>query len=158
MNSRTSDNSSPLHLAISSRNQKSAEKLLDNGAYVNISDQNKKTPLCLAVEKGLHSLVENILQYNPDTSDKFTLKAAVRGYGEEYKKTLNILIKYGFTFDADEVEDYELLHTSVKKGYYQIVDCLINYGANPNSIKDGRTLLHNAIENGHHEIVKLLIM
>lgn len=157
VNAKTSENSSSLHLAIYRNDEETVVKLLNNGADLDITDQKGKTPLCIAVEKGLLSLVKEILKHSPNNGDKLSLRAAICGFRDEHKKIFDILTEIGFTIDANVVEDSDLLYNSVKKGYYDVVDFLINQGADVNSVRDGVTLLHNAIENGRLEIIKLLI-
>ncbi len=49
------------------------------------------------------------------------------------------------------------LEIACKKGFYEIAELLINYGAAVNEISDNHTTpMHLAVENNHVELIKLL--
>ena len=66
---------------------------------------------------------------------------------------LEYLLKVAFV-----LVDASLLFDSCRRGQYEIARILLDYGANPNAVKDqGTTPLHIASERGHHDIAQLLV-
>ena len=58
----------PLHLAIDCSHESSAEVLIKNGAEVNTKNNSGKTPLTLANEKDLTSIVSLLTEVEGDES------------------------------------------------------------------------------------------
>ena len=50
------------------------------------------------------------------------------------------------------------LHIAAQNGYLEIVELLLEHGANPNvQDNDGRTPLHYAVENCHVDVARVLL-
>ncbi|WP_341817381.1 ankyrin repeat domain-containing protein [Wolbachia endosymbiont (group A) of Andrena carantonica] len=95
-------------------------------------------------------------------SNRSSLKIAVHGYGEEYKKIVEALLEYGLIVNLEDANNPKLLHAAVEKGYLKIVEDLLKYGADVNTLhnstsKEGFTPLHSAAKNKQEEVAKLLI-
>ncbi|MEY2393652.1 ankyrin repeat domain-containing protein, partial [Wolbachia endosymbiont of Tettigetta isshikii] len=82
-------------------------------------------------------IAEDVLKYCPDInnqSNRSSLKTAVHGYGEKYKKIVEALLEYGLIVNPEDANNPELLHAAVEKGYLQIVEDLLKYGAAVNAL------------------------
>lgn len=60
------DGATPLHWAVENRAYKSAETLVQYGAYVDAINQDRKTPLCRAVERGDEDMARLLLEAGAD--------------------------------------------------------------------------------------------
>jgi len=65
---RSSNNSTPLHVAARTGQGYSAERLISCGAEINACDDNGRTPLHWAVEKNDLTMVKLLLQHNCDVN------------------------------------------------------------------------------------------
>lgn len=151
----------PLHLAARKGDARVAASLLAKRASVDAKDYNNQTPLYLACEQGHVNCVHAILdQGKPNKKEKYNLLAlrvAICSYGQTYDEIVELLTEYGIFPTREFAHDPEILHASVKNGYMKIVLTLLQFGANVDNMKDGRTLLHNAVLGNQENIVKLLI-
>lgn len=69
-------------------------------------------------------IVEDVLKYCPDInnqSNRSSLKTAVHGYGEEYKKIVEALLEYGLIVNPEDASNSKLLHAAVEKQYLKIL-------------------------------------
>ncbi|XP_067625980.1 ankyrin-3-like [Eurosta solidaginis] len=163
INASTNGNLTPLHIATKTKREIVVKLLLQHGAKVDNQDKDGKTTLHLAVEKGYLTIVEDILRYRPDINDqsnRSSLKIAVHGYGEKYKKILEALLEYGLIVNPEDANNPKLLHAAVEKGYLKIIEDLLKYGADVNALynsREGFTPLHSAAKYKQEEVAKLLI-
>ncbi|XP_067623198.1 ankyrin-3-like [Eurosta solidaginis] len=164
INASTNGNLTPLHIATKTGHGLVVKLLLQRGAKVDNQDKDGKTTLHLAVEEGYLTIVEDVLRYCPDINDqsnRSSLKIAVHGYEEEYKKIVEALLEYGFIVNPEEANNPQLLHAAVEKGYLKIIEDLLKYGADVNTLCNstfkGFTPLHSAANNKQEEVAKLLI-
>ncbi|MFP3033510.1 MAG: ankyrin repeat domain-containing protein, partial [Wolbachia sp.] len=149
INSSTNGNLMPLHIATKTGRKTVVKLLLQHGAKVDNQDKDGKTTLHLAVEKGYLTIVEDVLKYCPDINDqsnRSSLKIAVHGYGEGYKKIVEALLEYGLIVNPEDANNPQLLHAAVEKGYLKIIEDLLKSGADVNTLynstfKEGFTVL-----------------
>jgi ankyrin repeat protein len=154
-----------LHFAVKKGHEKFVKLLLECGAKVDAQDKGGKTVLHLAVEKGCSVIIDHVLKHCPDVNNKSNrsaLNVAVQGYGDEYGKIVENLLQYGFTVNPEDVNNCELLHAAVEKGYFKIVEELLKYGIDVNKLYKstygkGSMPLHVATKNKQEEVAKLLI-
>ncbi|XP_076547719.1 uncharacterized protein LOC117610162 [Osmia lignaria lignaria] len=162
VNTNAKDNLTPLHMATKAGHETVVNLLLKHGAKVDAQDKNGKTALYLAVGQKYSNIVKVILKYCPDInneSNRSSFEAAVYGYRKEIVETF---LQHGFTVNPKDIKNPKLLYTAVEKGYLKIVEDLLKYGANVNTLhssmyKKGFTPLHNAANNEQKEMAKLLI-
>ena len=144
------------------------EKLIAAGADVNTLDQNGKTPLQLAKEKGHTKIIDALHKAAKTLSfvgepvgklEKSLVNYARRGNSKKVRKKLfegadaNVRDRFGNTL----LHCLALLSTDMPSRSKTIV-ALIKEGADVNAQnEEGQTPLHQAARNGQTEIVKALI-
>uniref|UniRef100_A0A1A9VK18 ANK_REP_REGION domain-containing protein n=1 Tax=Glossina austeni TaxID=7395 RepID=A0A1A9VK18_GLOAU len=142
-----------LHLAARLGDLKAVKDLLKKEAHTNVNAQNDKgqTPFDLAVDEEIKDLLQSVKEAN----DKL-LEAAKSGnigdienlLNEEGKAQVNATDQYGAT----------PLHLAAENGHTDIVNALLNEGADVNAkaVIDITPLLF-AAQNGHEGVVKVLL-
>lgn len=155
------DGSTPLHIAVENGHKEIVELLITSGADAQIVNKDGKNALELAVEHQHAEIVERLLWYNHDSDNasnrKCFLKALLQ-YDRHGQRVFDSFLKYKFSIKAEDANKNEILFTAVKKGYYLIVEDIINYDVDLNNIQEnGDPLLHVASKNGQHDIVNLLL-
>ncbi|WP_265025522.1 ankyrin repeat domain-containing protein [Wolbachia endosymbiont (group A) of Bibio marci] len=135
----------PLHFAAQRNHAEIVKDLLDKGANVNAVDKDGKTPLKLAANEEIQTLLENTAKL---------LEAAREGNIEE----VNSLISKGANVNAEDNNEQTPLHQAAAYGRKEAVEVLLNNGANVNAVDEHHsTPLHRAAENGHKEVVEALL-
>ena len=133
-NARSETGLSPLHVAVMNGNAGIVNLLLNRGAPIYSKDRRGKTPLCWSIEQEQTEMIERLLNF----------EAPVFCKRAKYIPALE--------------DDYSSLLTAVKMNKPEIVERLLNKGADVNtSWKNGTTPLHLAIENGSEDIIQLLL-
>ncbi|XP_055848446.1 serine/threonine-protein phosphatase 6 regulatory ankyrin repeat subunit A-like [Episyrphus balteatus] len=149
----------PLYIAIENSHREAAKYLMDHGAKINDKSDNKKTALSCAVEKGLSLIVQDILQYSPDINNAINKISFINAASKPDKKYLPIvkdLMMYGFSVEADDINDIALLQNALKMGYIEIIQDLVKHGLDLNSNKEEN--FHIAVKNKQLQLAKLLLM
>ena len=134
-------------------------QLLQLGDMDGVDDRGR-TPLMIAIELGIISVAERLIECGADVNikDEDGETALMYASKDGYIEVVKLLLEHGAVIDMKtEYGDTALMYAS-KDGYIEIVKLLLEHGADVN-IKDegGRTALMIASSNGHVEIVKLLL-
>jgi len=153
---------SSLHYAASQGNAAVAEVLLSNGANTNSYDDNSLTPLNYAVLRGQVASVESLLANGADVNaerpeDKNTnLHIAV---GSNHLPVVKLLVAHGAFLEAKNACGHSPLHTGAYYGHEDIVEFLLNHGADVDSLSPSTndTPLLSAVFRDHLSVAKLLI-
>ncbi len=128
--------------------------LVKNKADVNILSEEHKSALSKASKRGHKQIVEFLLENGADLSGKHGLalyEAATQGLGE----IVNILLEAGAETEVTNRVGRTPLMVAVKKGHTEIVNSLLDHGANPNHVdKRGYCALSKTKKR---EIAKALI-
>jgi len=151
----------PLMLACDNLNIECAKCLMENGADLQIQDNEDKTVLYHAVFKKSLPLVEIILRYKPDklnTCNKDSLRMAVETDSDIAKS----LREYGIIFNSDVINNPEILLHAIQNGNITLVKDLLLLNINLNELTFYKQIgtirpLHYAAKLGNEEICKLLI-
>jgi ankyrin repeat protein len=161
----------PLIIAIQNNYEETAKHLIARGANVNergIDGDPGKTPLFLAVEKGLPDIVAVLLQHGAGLDLEIsqgifpTPLFAASAYG--HTKVVELLISAGANIEARDHEQVTPLLISIVIGNVDIVRYLLKVGADISARSMGeKTALHIAMQGGTKgpikdaDIVKILL-
>ncbi|XP_055848447.1 uncharacterized protein LOC129913682 [Episyrphus balteatus] len=133
INSLNYDAMTPLYIAVHNSHRDAAKCLMNHGAEINEKFDNVTTVLSCAVQKGLSLIVEDILEYRPDIKSKVNKKSFIKAASkpnEHYSPIVKNLIRYGFSVDASDINNSDLVSNTIKMGYIEIIQDLIKHGLN----------------------------
>ena len=156
VNARNNQGGTPFHSAGASGNVELVEYLLKNGVDIDDADYSNSTILHYAVRGRQNEVIERLVRRGANVekknNDGYTpLHTAVV---EGYLDTLQVLHVHGHadpnTFSV--IKDLSPLHTASLFNYFQIIDYLLDMGANVNAVNElGQSALmvagfHNQLE------------
>ncbi|KAK2811528.1 hypothetical protein FQN50_002151 [Emmonsiellopsis sp. PD_5] len=153
----------PLHKAIEIRQLETIHLLLENGADIDKSDKEGKSPLCYAIEMDDISLAEKLLENRPLHSVDYVLKdleramPRIRGRRCPDNMLKFLLSKFQTLLWATNY-GHTLLHTAVRHRAIKVIDFLFRSGADLNAVsRFGDTPLHDAATSGDEETISALL-
>ncbi|KAF9773853.1 hypothetical protein IL306_008223 [Fusarium sp. DS 682] len=149
--------SSPLHIAVATRNLLGCELLLDAGSQVNAEHTDGSTALSIAADLNDVEIVECLVSRGADPSKP------------EYETPLHIAVDWGnlemveiilssrlfSDIDAKGEKDFTALGIAATIGRLDIVSMLLDHGADPNKRNGQRNSsapLHIAASKGHRSV------
>ena len=147
-------------------NMKVVNCLLQNGANVDLQDEDGQTVLFHALRnKGipfgiLSSLVKNGANLNTRRNDKCTpLMSVTQSCGIYEEQLVTWLVENGANVDLQDKDGLTALHYAYKTdNSCEVVSCLIKNGANINACTGNKvTPLMRAAKKGNSDVVSLLI-
>lgn len=147
----------PLHYAVVTDNVEIIRLLLQRGAYIDIQNKNKCTPLHLADKK---EVVELLLEYKtsidaPNQDQETPLFFAVRDRKIQCVRTL---LEHGANVNAVSLNGSTAMHHAAMAGDVEIIKLLHQYGADIKATDhQQQTALHKACCQGHQEATELLV-
>ena len=151
-----------LHLNAKDGNAENVQKLINDGADIEIKDrENGSTPLLWACQNGHTNVVKILLRQGVNVkAASFVKKTALHFAAQSGQVDLvEILIKEGLKVDSKDKNGVTSLFQACYKGQRSTVECLIQNGADLSArlVKNNYTCLHIASEKGHVEVLKLLL-
>ena len=133
---KKNDTMYPLHVAAAKGHSDIAEVLLENGALVDVLDQNDSTPLIIAARTGHDDIVELLLQYGADVNiaDRSFSSLTALHYASQLEKTncLHSLIKYGADPNRPDSTGFTCLLKAVSAYNFDTVVILLKENADVN--------------------------
>jgi ankyrin repeat protein len=122
---------SPLHLAISMKDEAKVRSLIEGGADVNKQTPRGTTPLNRAVGKGLKDIAELLIEHDADVNaSHFWGWTPLHSAAEEgYKDLVELLITKGANINARDGDGVTPLWYAEKNNRTEIVDLLRKHGA-----------------------------
>ena len=132
-------------------------RLVANGADVNTKSSTGRTPLSGAAHYGYLDTVQLLLQHGSDVNNNLTVKPCKRD-----DEGGNIFPKYRpgcrCCNKARSFVNCSPLHLAVNNGHIPVINCLLQYGADPNIASDNNTTpLMTAAGMKSIEIVRILL-
>ncbi|RUS77619.1 hypothetical protein EGW08_014619 [Elysia chlorotica] len=158
-----SDHATALHRAAALNKVEALRFLVEKGAAINRRDIDNYTPLLLAATYGNTDAVELLLQKGADfhAQDKHDKTAIFLAAEENKIQVLKKLLskpRVKQLINESDCYDNSPLHIAAKQGYLDIVQCLLENGADlDDKNEEEETPLHLAAKHGRTNIVRELI-
>jgi ankyrin repeat protein len=161
IDARDTEGMTPLCLAAGHGRTLVAKLLLEKGANIDTTCKGDYTPLHLAAWNGHDEIVDLLLQRGADVNAKVAGASALwMAASKGYTPIVRALISNGADINARDNGGYAPLHESAGGGHRQVVEILVEHGAQINvksADEKGWTPLHFAVLRGSAETVKLLL-
>ena len=141
-----------LHNAVRKNNLRRVDFLIKNGAEVDAKDENGRTPLHVASNINNLQIVE-LLTRNGAKVDAKDKNGRTPLLGTDDLEIVKLLLRAGADVNATDSNNNTLLSENAQEGNTEIVEYLINYGADLNL----GFPLYQALSNYKTEVAKLLI-
>jgi ankyrin repeat protein len=141
------------------KNEEVALALISKGLLINEEDENKNTPLSLAVRAPMPKVAARLIELganvNAETDYRTTvLTSAIAGGSTDI---VALLLAHGSEVNHLTKNGYTPLMEAAGRGNAGMVQFLIKRGANPAQLReDGKDALFLAASNGNGEMVQLL--
>jgi ankyrin repeat protein len=155
INTQNSEGATPLYITVSCGKLGITETLLEFDPIINLANKDGFTPLHVAADKGNLKIVKVLL-------NKALKAKANSSFFPLFKSFLCLPSTHQptqekFNIDIPRNDGYTALHLAVQKGCIEIVNFLLEKGANINVItNNGFTLLHCAALETYHNKVELI--
>ncbi len=149
--------------AVWQENEEMVRNLIDGGADVDAKDNDGRTALIYATEKGgyrRNEIIQLLLDRGADINakDKDGRTALMEAVWQENEEIVQLLLNSGADVNAKDKWGGTALMEAVWRENEEIVRNLIDGGADVNAKnKDGRTALMGAVWQENEEIVQLLL-
>ena len=134
--------------------------LIEYGANINVKGEKGKTPLIMAIEFRLNSLVERLLEEGADLDVKTERgqTALIKAIKSEDESLVTLLLEKGANTEVRDNYGRTALYFAVLAGNEALVRVLLDNGANVNvRNKRGWTVLHVAACDWNISMIQLLL-
>ncbi|XP_056007575.1 uncharacterized protein LOC125666226 isoform X2 [Ostrea edulis] len=150
----------PLHEACQVGDDTAVQQLLQNGADINVYDNEGFNPLHIACKEGHHSTVQ-ILLNNGANINLYRNTGASPLYiacGKGHDSTVHLLLNNGADINLCQNDGISPLYIACQNGHDITVQLLLNNGADINlCMNEGFSPLHIACNKGHDSTVQLFL-
>ncbi|XP_029546207.1 rabankyrin-5 [Salmo trutta] len=176
INVKTQEGETALQLAISNQLPLVVDAICTRGADMSVVDERGHPPLWLALENGLEDIASTLVRHGCDATSWSSGPSGCqqtllhRAVDENNEVTACFLIRSGCDVNSprrpglngegdEEARDGQSpLHLAGSWGLEEVVQCLLEFGANVNTQDaEGRAPIHVAISSQHNVIIQQLI-
>ncbi|OUM57792.1 hypothetical protein PIROE2DRAFT_64803 [Piromyces sp. E2] len=164
LNQQDSNGNTPLHKMIKKKDVRDPlfiKIMIENGSDVNVSNEQKDTPLLCAIEEGEYEIVKLLLE-NGATDTKDTYENTSLDYALKLKYPngngiREILLNYGFhQYNLDAVTETVIENLMINNDMTTL-QFLFNDNLNINWYFYGENLIYYAIKLGNSQLVEYLL-
>jgi hypothetical protein len=137
------------------------QKLIDQGADINIADIDGESPLHAASRWDHEDIAELLLEHgaDPNSASVYGMTPLHLAVREMHNNIIIVLLRHGAAANARDFFERTPLHDSASRGNGKITDILIAAGADPDARDiNGTTPLHLAARASKTEVVKKLLL
>jgi ankyrin repeat protein len=127
--------------------------LISNGADVNTTNEDDQSPLNIAAQSGIFSLVHFLINKGANISHNTMLFAVKSGNLE----VVDFLISKGAEVKNFSDRDETPLSLAAEKGFVEIVELLAKHGCPVNHVTYEGTALQFALEKKNLKMIKILL-
>ena len=144
-------NRTPLMLAAGAGYTSVVKVLINSGANINTTAKEGYTPLMSAITNEHIDTAKILIDFGADVNAKNSecLTALMLAVKTRNINAVNTLIRAKSDIDAENRQGIDALALSFSEGTIDISEALLNAGANPNKLYDGKTLLHREAQEQH---------
>jgi hypothetical protein len=136
------------------------QKLLDEGAEPNRSDNTGLSPLMTAAYSGKVEVIKILIEYRGNIEERDTsgYTALIFASNSGQIKCAQLLIEQGADVNAKDHDGSMPIMFAAQHGYNELVSLLLKSGADPTITGNhGLSAIGFAKQNGHKETIKLLL-
>ena len=153
---------SALHIVSLKGYESIVDILIQNGALVNVTNKHGETPLGLAAKNGHLKILDQFLKNGTDceTIDIFALLKDIQDMDKQIQAMImkKLITHNGIYLQARDETKNTALHQTSSVGHFELVEFLIEYGAEIDATNsENNTPLNLAFAKGHQSIVDLLL-
>ena len=147
-----------LHIAAAKSDLAGIEKYITEGIEINCLSGDGLCPLHWSTYPENCDAMKNLINLGADVNAKSLDGTTALMLAVEDKKENHVLmlLKSGAAVNEVDYRGFSALHRAAEMGLAQIVQLLLDYGANKKLYADSHTALSLAIMNKHSEITELL--
>ncbi|KAF1377100.1 hypothetical protein PFLUV_G00218420 [Perca fluviatilis] len=161
INKRSDLGETPLFVAVSNKQLRCVQVLLESAADVNIQNYDKETPLFRACEQNSATMVAVLLNHGALVNTSCTSLGCTALHEAACRNNVEIcdmLLKAGAKLELTNIYGISALFNAAQSGQPATLRFLLTHGADINSrAADGATPLYEATKNRHQEVVELLL-
>jgi ankyrin repeat protein len=159
---RDEDGNTLLHAASQNGCLLVVEHLLARDASIDVTNKRGVTPICIAMAYGHALVVDLLLECGADSSivTEQGLSPLYFAVGRDRTNVVKVAIDAGLSASSlvKPVEKLSALHLSAARGNMDLIQMLLDHGADANATDDwGRCALHFAAYAGHSVVVLTLL-
>uniref|UniRef100_A0A8R1DMC4 ANK_REP_REGION domain-containing protein n=1 Tax=Caenorhabditis japonica TaxID=281687 RepID=A0A8R1DMC4_CAEJA len=149
----------PLMLAVSQDSLECVKYLIGQGACLDVSDKDERSPVHIGAKYNALQSVEYVLQYLEEEKNKSSESARMKT-AKSHRRTLRNIIdeeKKAMVNKSDRDQNSPM-HIVASNGYLEMMTLLYKYGATITQVnEDEETALHRAAHSGQTGAVRQLI-
>jgi ankyrin repeat protein len=156
----STDNATPLHLAVERRHVKVARFLLECGADVTAQNEKGSTPLHVASEQGNLEVASVLVERGADVTAQNKERSTPLHLASRWGnlKVASMLVERGADVTAQDKEGWTPLHLASQWGIPEVASMLVERGADVTAQdKERSTPLHLVSRWGNLEVATMLV-